>query len=83
MFALGALGAGAYAVVRAIRRGAARNQQLDVDAFLSDLEEPVVVTEEVIVVSEAAPYEMDMEMMPEGQQDQNVESSAPSREPPR
>jgi hypothetical protein len=70
LFALSALGAGAYAAVRAKRRAAAKTSQMD--AFdLSDLDEPVVVTEEVVIVTEAGPYEIDMEMIPGDNQAQN------------
>lgn len=61
--ALGALGAGTLAAVRARRAAAAKQQQ--VDAFdYGDLDEPVIVTEEVIIVTEAGPYEIDMELVP-------------------
>ncbi|HEY5946258.1 MAG TPA: hypothetical protein VIV40_12235 [Kofleriaceae bacterium] len=63
MFALGALGAGAYGAVRAVRRAAAKKQQVD-QFDLSDLDEPVVVAEEVVVVTESGPYEIDMELIP-------------------
>ena len=68
MFALGALGAlgaaGTVAAVRAKRAAAAKKQQLD-DAFdFGDLDEPVIVTEEVVVVTEAGPYEIEMELVP-------------------
>ena len=56
--ALGAasLGAAAYGVARAIRR---RDVTSDVDTRFdsSDLDEPVIITEEVIVISDAAPFE--------------------------
>ena len=42
------------------------------DSFdLTDLDEPVVVTEEVIIVTEAGPYEIDMEMIPGDTRAQN------------
>lgn len=70
LFALGALGAGAYAAVRAKRRTAAKNHQMD--AFdLTDLDDPVIVTEEVVVVTEAGPYEIDMELIPGDDSAQN------------
>jgi hypothetical protein len=50
---IGALGAGAYAAVKARRRKAAMQQQAVDDNFdLTDLEEPIVVTEEVFVITE-------------------------------
>jgi hypothetical protein len=46
-----------------LARRAAKRQQVD-DAFdFSDLDEPVIVTEEVVVVTEAGPYEIDMELV--------------------
>jgi hypothetical protein len=63
--ALGALGAAAYGVARAMRR---RDVIHDIDQRfdLSDLDDPVVVTEEVIVITEAGPYEVDLELIPAG-----------------
>ena len=59
MFALGALGAGALGAgalaLRAKRRRAAANQTIDSFDY-ADLDEPVIVTEEVIIV-EAIPLE--------------------------
>lgn len=56
--ALGAasLGAAAYGVARAIRR---RGVTSDIDTRFdsSELEDPVIVTEEVIVISDAAPFD--------------------------
>ena len=59
LFALGGggflLGAGAFAAIRAKRRAAAKQQT--VDAFdLTDLDEPVIVTEDVVIITEADPY---------------------------
>jgi hypothetical protein len=65
-FALGGLaaaGAGAFAAARA-RRASKRKQAVDEAFDFSDLDEPVVVTEEVVVVTEAGPYEIDMELIP-------------------
>jgi hypothetical protein len=61
LFALGgfaAAGAGAFAAVRA-RRAAKRQQQVDEAFDFSDLDEPVVVTEEVFVITEATPYDIE------------------------
>ena len=67
LFALGAgllgVGAGAVAAVRAKRRAAAPQQQIDAFDY-ADLDEPVIVTEEVVVITEASPYEIDMELIP-------------------
>jgi hypothetical protein len=63
--ALGALGAAAYGVARAMRR---RDVTSDIDTRFdsSDLDDPVIVTEEVVVISEAGPYEVDFELIPAG-----------------
>jgi hypothetical protein len=63
--ALGAVGAAAYAVARAMRR---RDVLSDVDSRFdsSDLDAPVIVTEEMIVITEAGPYEVDLELIPAG-----------------
>jgi hypothetical protein len=58
LFGLGALGVlGALAAVRAKQRRDARRQATDV---LDD--EPVIVSEEVIVVTDEGPYAIDMEI---------------------
>ena len=83
LFALGALGAGAYAAVKAKQRAAASKNQMD--AFdLTDLDEPVVITEEVVIITEAGPYEIDMEMIPGDQaaQNQNQQSDPSNFEMP-
>lgn len=51
LVALGALGAAAYGVARAMRR---REAPSDIDSRFdsSDLDEPVIVTEEVVVVEQ-------------------------------
>jgi hypothetical protein len=51
LVALGALGAAAYGVARAMRR---REAPSDIDSRFdsSDLDDPVIVTEEVIVMEE-------------------------------
>jgi hypothetical protein len=59
LFALGGggllLGAVAFAAIRARRQAAAKQQS--VDAFdLADLDEPVIVTEDVVIITEADPY---------------------------
>jgi hypothetical protein len=63
--ALGALGAAAYAVARAMRR---RDVTSDIDTRFdsSDLDDPVIVTEEVVVITETGPYEVDLELLPRG-----------------
>ena len=58
LFALGgaaAVGAGVYGAVRlAKRRSAKQAQQREIDGFdYADLDEPVIVTEEVIVITPA------------------------------
>ena len=62
MFALGGAsllaGAGAFAAIRAKRRAAAKQQAIDAFDF-TDLEEPIVVTDEVIVITETDPYAFD------------------------
>jgi hypothetical protein len=70
LFALGALGAGAaYAGVRAKKRAAAKKQPMD--AFdLSDLDEPVLVTEEVVIFTEPLAFEAS-----QGAQNQNQQKS--------
>jgi hypothetical protein len=54
LVALGALGAAAYGVARAMRR---RDVTSDVDTRFdqSDLDDPVIITEEVIVITDSAP----------------------------
>ena len=62
--ALSALGAGAVgagvAALRARQRRAAAKQTVD-DFDLSDLDEPVIISEEVVVVTET-PFGLDMEV---------------------
>jgi hypothetical protein len=67
---LGTIGAGAAAgAVLAIRHSRAKKFQRNLDAVLSDIEaeldEPVIVSEEVVVVTEAGPFDVDMEHVPE------------------
>lgn len=67
---LGTIGAGAAAgTVFAIRHFRARKFERNLDAVLSDIErdldEPVIVGEEVVVVTEAGPFEVEMELVPE------------------
>ena len=77
LFVLGAVGAVAYAAVRAKQRTAGKTQQMD--AFdLADLDEPVIVTEEVVVVTEAGPYEIDMELIPADDRAQDQSQQAQS-----
>lgn len=75
LMALGAIGAAAYGVARATRR---RKPSTDVDSMFDasdvhDISEvsdttavdtPVIVTEEVVVITEAGPYEVDLELIP-------------------
>jgi hypothetical protein len=58
LVALGALGAAAYGVARAMRR---RDVTSDIDTRFdtSDHDDPVIVTEEVVIISDAVPYEVD------------------------
>jgi hypothetical protein len=83
LFALGALGAGAYAAVRAKQKATAAAKS-PYDSFdLSDLDEPFVAAEEVIVVTEAGPYEIDMELIPiEEAANQNQQSDQSNFEMP-
>lgn len=61
--ALGAAAAGGLGFVALRKRRSAAKQQA-IDAFdFTDLDEPVIVSEEVIVVTEAGPYEIDMELI--------------------
>lgn len=62
LVALGALGAAAYGVARAIRR---RDVTSDVDTRFdsSDLDAPVIVTEEVIVISDEGPFEAELDLI--------------------
>lgn len=69
---LGALGAGAVVAIRAARRASARKQQIDAFDY-GDLDEPVIV-EEVVVVTEAGPYEIDMELIPADEPKQDIAS---------
>lgn len=66
LIGLGAIAGGAFAASRIAKRIAARREQQSIDdAFdFGDIDEPVVVTEEVVVVTEAGPYEIDMELVP-------------------
>ena len=73
LFGLGAIGAGVYAAVRAKQRRTALHQENQdaIEAFdYADLEAPIVITEEVVVVTEAGPYEIEMELIPDDEQDQ-------------
>ena len=51
--AIGALGAAAYGVARAIRHR--KQESFDIDSLFdsSDLDDPVIVSEEVVVITEA------------------------------
>ena len=64
--ALGALGAGAVGAgvfaLRARQRRAAAQQTVD-DFDLSDLDEPVIISEEVVVVTET-PFGVDFQAVP-------------------
>ena len=63
LFGLGAIAAGgAFTTALVARRRAAKKQQQQIDDFdFADLEEPMVVTEEVVIVSEASPFDVDIE----------------------
>lgn len=63
LFALGALGAGAFATVRAIKRRSLEREQRDIESSFdfADLDEPVVVSEEVVIVTELEPFEQGIE----------------------
>ena len=75
LMALGAIGAAAYGVAKAKRRA---KPTTDVHSMfdasdvhdISDVTDttavdtPVIVTEEVIVITEAGPYEVDLELIP-------------------
>lgn len=65
LLALGAIGAAAYGVARTMRHRKSTSQT-DVDSLFdtTDLEDPVIVTEEVVVITEAGPYEVDLELIP-------------------
>ena len=58
--AVGVIGAGAFVAVRAKRRADARRQQANaLDPFaITDLDEPVIISEEVVFVTEDPPSEM-------------------------
>jgi hypothetical protein len=76
LLALGAMGAAAYGVARVTRRS---KPTTDVDSLfdasdvhdISDVsdttsvETPIVVTEEVIVISEPGPYDVDLDLIPD------------------
>src|SRR5689334_2289725 len=69
LFALGGLAAAGgtvIAAVRAKRRARAKHQQIDAFDY-ADLDEPVIVTEEIVVVSDTGPYEIEMELIPADQ----------------
>jgi hypothetical protein len=84
LFGLGAVGAGVYAALRAKQRRAALHQENQdaIEAFdYGDLEAPIVITEEVVVVTEAEPYDIEMVLIPADEpQDQarNENRSDPS-----
>jgi hypothetical protein len=68
LLALGAVGAAAgavaYGAVRLLRRRQAAGD-VDREFDTSDVStDPVVVTEEVVVITEAGPYEVDLELIP-------------------
>jgi len=77
MFALGAMGAAAYGAAKALRRPtklSAVDQRFDTTDVhdiseigdTTDVREPVVITEEVVVITETGPYEVELELIPSG-----------------
>lgn len=62
----GAILGGAIAASRIAKRAAARREQqrIDDEFDFGDIEDPVIASEEVVVVTEAGPYEIDMELVP-------------------
>ncbi len=67
---IGATGAAALGAVSAVRHFRARRFEQNLDAVLTDLdadlEEPMIVSDEIIVVTEAGPFEVEMELVPPG-----------------
>jgi hypothetical protein len=64
LLALAAIGAAGYGAIRSLRRRQAATN-LDREFDTSDVSgEPIVVTEEVVVITEAGPYEVDLELIP-------------------
>ncbi len=75
LLALGAMGAAAYGVARVTRRS---KPTTNVDSMFdasdvhdisevtdtTDVGTPIVVTEEVVVITEVGPYEVDLELIP-------------------
>ena len=60
--AVGALGAAAYGIAHKMRR---RRQASDIDSRFDTSElEPVIVSEEVVVVTDATPYDVDLDLIP-------------------
>lgn len=60
---LGALGVVGYAVTRAIRRR--KSEGIDIDSLFdtSDLEDPMIVSEEVVVFTEPTENEADLDLI--------------------
>ena len=68
MLGLGATGVAGIGAALAVRYFRAKKFERNLDAVLTDLEdleEPVIVSDEIIVVTEAGPYEVDMELVPQ------------------
>jgi hypothetical protein len=64
LVALGAIGAAAIGVARAIQR---RGASSDVDSLFdsSDLDDPVIVTEEVLVISDPDAGDIEIDLIPQ------------------
>lgn len=82
LIGLGAIAGGAFAASRIAKRIAARREQQSInDAFdFGDIDEPVVVTEEVVVVTEAGPYEIDMELVPADEAQNENQAQQPQQQ---
>jgi hypothetical protein len=83
LFAVGALGAAAFAAVRVRRRAALQQRDLDeveyeLDAY-DQYDAPIVVTDEVIIVTE--PDEEDFEQSATATEDQSQQQQQPPAEP--
>lgn len=85
LIGLGAIGCGAFCASRIAKRLAAKKhaQELENAFDFSDLEEPVVVTEEVVVVTEASPYDVEMDLIPNEPQTQAEPGPSPFDMPGR
>ena len=63
LVALGAVGAAAFGVARAIRR---REAQPDIDSQFDsfDLDDPVIVTEEVVIIADEGADDVEIDLIP-------------------